>query len=115
MNEIYNCPHCFQELKRFAFHCPRCGTLVGMVFVEGDMLAKWWVDASGAPLKKRGVKMLKHGQDYLNVKEVSAHYPSEKSSRDITITTSDGKTFKQTLVEFFAQAVKDDSKEWIVK
>ncbi len=115
MNGEHNCPRCLQVLKHFAFHCPRCGSLVGMVIVEGDMIAKWWVDLGGAPLKRRGVKTLKRGQsEYLNVREVSARYPSEQPSQTITITTHDGQTFRQSLVEFFREAT-DDSQEWRVK
>jgi hypothetical protein len=115
VNEDYSCPRCLQELKYFAFHCPRCGALVGKIIVEGDMLARWWVDLTGAQVKRRGVKTLKSGpSQYLNVKEISATYPSEKNSPDITITTHDGKNFRQSLVEFFREAV-DDSQEWKVR
>jgi hypothetical protein len=107
---MHGCPHCNQELTTFAFYCPRCNKLVGIVEVDGVMLALTWLDASGRPVKKFALKTLKQGPSYLNVKTVSPQYPTNKTT-EVVFTLADGRQLRQNLLEFFA-AVLDPSQEW---
>ena len=111
---MHDCPHCRQELRSFAFWCPRCGKLVGKVNVEGVMLVKWWLNADHSQQQRCGVKTLKRGTQYIDVASVSPEYPQSDTVEIVFSTTKEGESYPQRIRQFFSEAV-DPSQEWNIQ
>lgn len=120
---MYNCPHCQQSFNTFAFYCPCCQRPVGEMRVEGVMLAVWWLDVTGSPAAKWGVRTLKSGSDYLDLLEVSPRCPSIKpggTTVTFTVKTSQSgvgasRAIERKAVEVFEELMKSDVQEWQVQ
>ena len=116
---MHHCPHCHQELERFAFYCPRCGKPVGELVVEGDLLSILWLDIDLKAQGKWGIKTLKSGSDYLNLTGISESRPKRNanaSSLRFTARTlaGEGRDIVKEAAEIFAE-IQTSSQEWEVE
>src|SRR5258706_936801 len=117
---MHKCPHCYQELHRFAFYCIRCGRQAGKVQREEDMLVVCWTDRDGNPSEQFRLKTLKRHSGYANLNTMFPECqpsPEDSSEKlgDITFTLrdEDKTSVSQSLLEFFEEA-SNDTEEWTI-
>lgn len=108
---MYKCPHCSQDLESFALFCIRCSRKIGLVEIDGVMLALWWLDKGGTPVKKAGTKALKLGGTPVDAK--SLEFVSEPEGEPYVLITlrHDGQPRRIETRDFFREATNNQTQE----